>query len=60
MNTFKFLEILGEIDETYIIDAIKSHEHAKKVHQLKRNIVMVACFGLLIVLGFIFACTRTK
>jgi hypothetical protein len=60
MNTFRFLEILGEIDETYIIDAIKSHEHAKKVHQWKRNVVMVACFGLLIVLGFIVASTRAK
>lgn len=60
MNTFKFLEILGEIDETYIIDAIKSHEHAKKVHQFKRNFVIVTCFGLLIVFGFIVAGTRTK
>lgn len=60
MNTFRFLEILGEIDETYIIETIKSHEHAKKVHQLRRNFVTVACFGLLIVLGFIFTSTGTK
>lgn len=51
MKTFHFLELLSELDESYIIDTMQSHERNRKVHIRKRNFAIAACFALLLIVG---------